>query len=93
MIGKEKLAQMDDDYCRSIGGKPGTDSYMQCRMFKTSQRDAGHQMAFRRAGAGLAGVGASMQANAAYQRPVTCTSTGSGTFVNGPVTQVRTTCN
>lgn len=91
MIGKEKLAAMDDEYCRSIGASPGTNGYLQCRMFKTSQREQGHQAAYQRAGASLAATGANMQSTAAANRPVHCTSTASGTLVGRP-TQVNTTC-
>jgi hypothetical protein len=28
MIGKEKLAQMDDEYCQSIGATPKSDAYV-----------------------------------------------------------------
>ena len=91
MIGPEKLAQMDDQYCRSIGAAPGSPSYVQCRMFKTSEREQNHRAAFARAGAGLRATGASMQNNAIANRPVTCTSTTSGTFVGRP-TQLNTTC-
>lgn len=92
VIGKEKLAQMDDQYCQSIGAKPGTDGYTQCRMFKTSERQRGHQLAFQRAGAGLSAVGANMQNSAYVARPVNCTSTPTSTWVGGPVRQVNTRC-
>lgn len=91
MIGPEKLAQMDDQYCRSIGAAPGSQPYIQCRMFKTSEREQSHRAAFARAGAGLQATGAQMQNNAMASRPVTCTSTTSGTFVGRP-TQLNTTC-
>lgn len=79
MIGKEKLAQMDDEYCRSIGAKPETPMYIQCRMYKTAERDRGHQAAYQRAGAGFANAGQSygnaMQNNAStYRAPVNCRS-------------------
>jgi len=81
MIGKEKLAQMDDEYCRSIGAKPGSTPYMQCRMFKTDQRERNHRSAYQRAAAGFAGAGQSygnaMQQNA--NRRVTCNSNTYGT--------------
>jgi hypothetical protein len=92
MIGPEKLAQMDDQYCRSIGAAPGTAPYMQCRMHKTAERNQSHQAAFRTAGAGLQATGAQMQNNAMARRPINCTSTGTSTFVGGPVRQVNTTC-
>lgn len=91
MIGKEKLAAMDDDYCRSIGAIPGSNPYIQCRMFRTAERNRSHQAAFQRAGASMAATGAAMQNNAIANRPVNCTSTASGTFVGRP-TQVNTTC-
>lgn len=91
VIGPEKLAQMDDQYCQSIGAKPGSSVYVQCRMGRTSQRDASHQQAFQRAGAGLSAAGASMQGG--YARNVSCTSTPTSTWVGGPVRQVNTTCN
>lgn len=91
MVGKEKLAAMDDDYCRSIGAAPGTPSYTQCRIYKTSERNQNHQAAFQRAGAGMAATGANMQNNAMAARPINCTSTTSGTFVGRP-TQLNTTC-
>ncbi|WP_152979701.1 hypothetical protein [Mesorhizobium sp. 1M-11] len=46
-------------------------------------------------GMAMAGVGQGMQAAAAQQaanRPVTCSSVPSSTWVGGPVSQVRTTC-
>lgn len=91
MIGKEKLAAMDDSYCRSIGAAPGSTAYMQCRVYKTSERNQNHQAAFQRAGASMAATGANMQNNAIANRPINCTSTASGTFVGRP-TQVSTTC-
>lgn len=92
MIGEGKLAQMDDQYCQSIGARPKTDAYVQCRMFKTSQRDASHQAAFRRAGAGLQAAGASMQQNAYANRTVNCTTTPQSTFVGGTPSSYRTSC-
>lgn len=91
MIGSEKLSQMDDQYCQSIGAKPKTDAYVQCRMFKTSQRDQSHQLAFQRAAAGLQATGAQMQQNAYANRPINCTSTATGTWV-GTINRVNTTC-
>ncbi|MGN7962190.1 hypothetical protein [Brucella sp. 22210] len=80
MIGKEKLAAMDDSYCKSIGAAPNTNAYVQCRMFKTAQREQSHQRAYSRASASLANTGNQMQANArnqqlinAMNKPVTCT--------------------
>lgn len=70
MIGKAKLAMMDDEYCRSIGAVPKSDTYMQCRMYRDAQREQNHRAAFARAGAAFSAAGASMQAN----RPVNCTS-------------------
>jgi hypothetical protein len=35
----------DDEYCRSLGTQPGTDSYVQCRLFKEQQ----HQQAWSNA--------------------------------------------
>lgn len=86
MIGKQKLAQMDDQYCRSIGAKPSSPEYVQCREFKTAQRDQSHQLAFQRAAAGLRYTGQSMQTNANIHRSIDCTSRLSGN-------QVRTTCD
>lgn len=77
MIGDEKLAAMDDEYCQSIGAKPGSDAYVQCRMFKTGERQEGHRQAYRRAAGGLAATGASMQ-----RRPVNCTSAPIGSSVS-----------
>lgn len=92
MIGKEKLAEMDSAYCQSIGATKGSDTYMQCRMFKDAERQRNHQAAFQRAGAGLSAAGRSMQQNAAMNRPVNCTSQPSSSWVGGPVSSVRTTC-
>lgn len=92
MIGKEKLAAMDDQYCQSIGAKKGSDIYVQCRMAKTAQRDAGHQRAFQNAGAGLAATGANMQRNAYNNRTVNCTTTPQSTFVGGTPSSYRTSC-
>lgn len=93
MIGNEKLARMDDQYCQSIGAKPGTDGYTQCRMFKTSERDRSHQLAFQRAGMGLSAAGASMQNTAYTPQTINCTSTPVSTWVGGPARQVNTRCN
>lgn len=92
MIGEEKLAQMDDQYCQSIGAGPKTQAYAQCRMMKTAQREQSHQQARQRA-AGFAAVGASMQQNAATTyRPVTCTTTPRSTFVGGAPSSYSTSC-
>lgn len=92
MIGEGKLAQMDDQYCQSIGAAPKSQAYVQCRMFKTAQREEGHRQAFRRAGAGFAAAGASMQQAAAYNRPVNCTTTPRSTFVGGAPSSYSTSC-
>ena len=92
MIGKEKLAAMDDQYCQAIGAKKGTDVYVQCRMAKTAERDAGHQRAFARAGAGFAGAGASLRQNAYNNRTVNCTTSPQSTFVGGGPSSYRTSC-
>ncbi|MEH3109029.1 MAG: hypothetical protein PGN22_02860 [Agrobacterium cavarae] len=92
MIGKEKLAEMDDQYCQSIGAKKGTDVYVQCRMVRTSERSANHQRAFARAGAGFEGAGASLRQNAYNNRPVSCTTTPQSTFVGGAPSSYRTSC-
>lgn len=92
MIGKEKLAEMDDQYCQSIGAKKGSDIYVQCRMAKTAERDSNHQRAFARAGAGFAGAGASLRQNAYNNRPVSCTTTPQSTFVGGTPSSYRTSC-
>lgn len=81
MIGKEKLAEMDDQYCQSIGARPASDAYIQCRLVKDTERQRNHQAAYRRAGAGLSAAGASMQNNAAMNRQVNCTSTKWGNTV------------
>ncbi len=86
MTGPEKLAEQDDAYCKSIGTKPGSNPYIQCRMFKTAQREENHRQAFARAGASMSAAGAQMQANAAMNRPVNCTST------KGYGGTIRTTC-
>ncbi|RAS13558.1 hypothetical protein [Ensifer adhaerens] len=92
MIGDEKLAQMDDQYCRSIGEAPQTQAYAQCRMMKTAQREQSHQQAYQRA-AGFAAAGASMQQSAASTyRPVNCTTTPRSTFVGGNPSSYSTTC-
>jgi hypothetical protein len=92
MIGEEKLAQMDDQYCQSIGATPKSQAYVQCRMFRTGQRQESHRQAFQRAGASFAAAGANMQRTAAANRPINCTSTPTSTWVGGPVRQVNTTC-
>lgn len=92
MIGKEKLAQMDDEYCQSIGARPKSDAYVQCRMFKTSQREQSHRAAFARAGAGMQAAGASMQGNTYIRRPVNCTTTPRSTFVGGTPSSYSTSC-
>ncbi|WP_210168462.1 hypothetical protein [Rhizobium sp. Leaf384] len=92
MIGKERLAAMDDQYCRSIGAAPGSPTYAQCRMFKTSERSQSHQAAFRRAGAGLSATGAQMQNNAIANRPVNCTTTPRSTFVGGQSSSYSMSC-
>lgn len=81
MIGKEKLAQMDDQYCQSIGARKGSDAYIQCRLTKDTERERNHQAAYRRAGAGLAAAGASMQTSAAVNRQINCTSSRYGNQV------------
>lgn len=92
IIGQKKLAAMDDQYCRSIGAKPGSDAYVQCRMFQTTQREQSHRLAFQHAGVGLQNIGANMQMQAAMNRPRSCTTTASSTFVNGTPTRFDTTC-
>lgn len=76
MIGKEKLAAMDDEYCRSIGATPRTDTYAQCRMFRSAQRERSHQAAYQRASASMASTSASFNRAAANttaaNRTVTC---------------------
>ncbi len=73
LTGKEKLAEQDDAYCRSIGGVPGTTPYMQCRMFRADQRQRSHQAAFSRASASMAATSASYSQQAA-SRPINCRS-------------------
>jgi hypothetical protein len=73
MTGPEKLAEQDDAYCRSIGAVPNTQTYVQCRMFATQQRQQSHARARANASASLAQAGANMQANNA-NRTVNCTS-------------------
>lgn len=92
MIGKEKLAEMDDQYCQSIGAKKGTDVYVQCRMVRTSERDASHQRAFARAAAGFAVAGASLRQSAYNNRSLNCTTTPQSTFVGGTPSSYRTSC-
>lgn len=92
MIGEGKLAYMDDQYCQSIGAKPKSDTYVQCRMMRTAQREESHQRAYQRA-AGFGAYGAaSMQQNATTYRPTNCTYTPVSTWVGGPVRQVNTAC-
>jgi hypothetical protein len=92
MIGEGKLAQMDDQYCQSIGAAPKSQAYVQCRMFRTGQREESHRQAFQRAGAGFAAAGANMQQSAASYRPTNCTYTPVSTWVGGPVRQVNASC-
>jgi hypothetical protein len=35
----EQRAATDDKTCQSYGAKPGTDAYVQCRMFQQARRD------------------------------------------------------
>jgi hypothetical protein len=92
MIGKEKLAQMDDEYCQSIGARPKSDAYVQCRMFRTAERGQSHRAAFARAGAGMQAAGASMQRNAYANRTLRCTTTPRSTFVGGTPSSYSTSC-
>ena len=91
MIGEEKLAQMDDKYCQSIGAGPKTQSYAQCRMMKTMQREQSHQQDRQRA-AGFAAAGAAMQPSMSTYRPVNCTTTPRSTFVGGTPSSYSTSC-
>lgn len=81
MIGKERLAEMDSEYCQSIGATKGSATYTQCRLIKDTERQRNHQEAYRRAGTGLSQAGANMQANrpvttncSRFGNQVTCTS-------------------
>jgi hypothetical protein len=42
IAGPERLAQADDDYCRSIGLQFGTADYANCRENRMNRRDAHH---------------------------------------------------
>ena len=82
-----------DAYCQSIGAKPGTDTYAQCRLTMLSQLrtdQAETRARLSAAGDAVIAAGAQIQANAAAQaaanRPVNCTSVRTGNFVN-------TSCN
>lgn len=91
MIGEEKLAQMDEQYCQSIGAGPKTQAYAQCRMMKTAQREQSHQLARQRA-AGFAAAGAAMQPSTSTYRQVNCTTTPRSTFVVGTPSSYSTSC-
>lgn len=39
-------AAHDDEFCQSIGAKPGTSLYVQCRLERDEQRQAGARAAF-----------------------------------------------
>jgi hypothetical protein len=47
IAGPEKLAQADDNYCKSIGFKFGTPNYANCRLTLTQQRQDRHLAAVR----------------------------------------------
>lgn len=56
IAGPEKLAQQDDEYCRSIGARPGTPNYTNCRLTVSQQRDARHANRLAIAGAAISSM-------------------------------------
>ena len=73
VAGKDGLARQDDEYCVSIGAKPGTDLYAQCRMFRTEDRGRKHDRAWARIRASQA-----MQPTYQPMRTTTCRQTAAG---------------
>lgn len=77
MAGKEGLAQQDDEYCRSIGAKPGSDIYVQCRMVSTQNRQSRHASAWANYNRSVANMNANRPRTTncnAYGNSVNCTT-------------------
>lgn len=84
-----QYAVADDSYCASLGAKPGSDAYVQCRLTLRQQHAADQGAGFRAAAAAIGGAGdglAQAQAANAANRPLNCTSTNMGAGT------VNTTC-
>src|SRR5450759_779699 len=58
LAGPEVLAQRDDAYCRSIGAVPGTESYINCRLPVSQNREVNHANRLAIAQAGFAAASA-----------------------------------
>lgn len=69
----------DEAYCRSIGAKPGSESYTNCRLIlrrEAAQKEAADGLAAQQTGNAMSAVGAALLAPQpqTYQRPLNCTS-------------------
>jgi hypothetical protein len=94
MAGPEKLAAQDDTYCKSLGAKPDSDNYINCRLIADQNRAQRHADADATSNALLGAAASVTAANnnsaPAYQPmpnilpppPVRCRSvpTGYGTY-------------
>jgi hypothetical protein len=77
MAGKEGLAKQDDQYCQSIGAKPGTDVYVQCRMMAGQNRDNRHANAWANYNRSVANMNANRPRNTscnAFGNTLNCTT-------------------
>ncbi|MCJ2085502.1 hypothetical protein MKK88_05770 [Methylobacterium sp. E-005] len=74
----EQRAAEADDFCRSIGARPGSDAYVQCRLAQQQRQDAERARKRAAINEGLDDVQRSVSGN----RPVNCTSTRLGNTVN-----------
>lgn len=75
-VSPQQQARTDDRDCQGMGARPGTDVYVQCRMFKQQQR-AQEDTAFRNRMAVL-----STMYNTPAPRTINCTSHRMGTFTD-----------
>lgn len=77
LAGREGLAKQDDQYCQSIGAKPGTDVYVQCRMASTQNRQSRHANAWANYNRSVANMNANRPRNTscnAFGNTLNCTT-------------------